>query len=300
MDRSENITSSQKDDANVTRLIYSLALALIPAIGFLAASIAVSVYQLSSNTSSKLTSASAVPALGNSGQIRKITINLSRPNTSSKNINPIEYPRVLSGNVETGALQTYSRHKPLSFTDLFLEIRKENKKRLEDAVIMANPNYDPKDTGRSLNCQRCALVFIRLLRGEDYYAYPSPAEDKYMNLNTLLTVMKNPPDLQKCTIKANNKEELIKIIESKMKEAGEGSVGVIGVSVIGWKYGHLFNSAQVNDTTWLVDSQRHLMNNKPLLDSVDYSRNITFFLADDIEFNDSIFDSVIGVNVNKL
>lgn len=268
--------------------------ALVPVTGHLAAN---------ADISAKQTAAFTVPVLSDIKKMQLWTATLHVPENLTlyvlEDLTLAKYNRLLSdpsGIMKAGAQGNNSWLKPLSFTDLLLEIRKKNKKRLVDAVMeKTNPGYNRKDKGTSLNCQRCVLVFIRLLRGEDYCAYPSPAEDKYMNLNTLLTVMKNPPDLNKCIIKANNKEELIKIIESKMKEAGEGSVAVIGVHNKNETNGHLFNAAQVNDETWIVDAQKKQMDYRPKLDSVDYSQNIIFFIANDIEFNDSIFNSEIGI-----
>lgn len=255
------------------------------------------------NISAKQTAASAVPAIGNSKNLQKTTEN-SYKKYAPDNFTPVNYNislHTITGFTTSGALQTNSWPRVISFADLYIKMREDNNTRVITALHKTNPGYEKDDQGLSLNCAFCALVFVRLLRGEDYAARPLSADNKkYMNLDTLLTVMKNPPNLEECKIRVESKEHLIKTVKNKMEEAGEGAVAVIGIpEITGWDNGHLYNAVQVNDSTWTVDAQRHMEDITELYDSVPYPQEIIFFLANDIEFTDE-FDTYIGINFDNL
>lgn len=248
--------------------IYS-PFALVPVTGHLAAN---------ADTTAKQTAVFTVPVLSDIKKTQLWTAILHVP----ENLTLFKYNYLLcdsSGIMKTGALQTNFLLNDSSLSDLFHQhLRKkeiESMKYWEDILKGVNPNSVTKKEQWLINCQRCALVLLRRLKGENYTAKSCPRGDKYMNLNTLFTVMKNPPD--KYVIRVENKESLIEIIESKMKLWGEKSAAVIGLEIKGWTYNHLFNVVQKDGQIIFVDSQRYPQNANEYLDSAVYPPKYYFF-----------------------
>lgn len=140
--------------------------------------------------------------------------------------------------------------------------KKGKSKTIGDAVMGANPYYDPTYTYAEFteNCNRCVVAYEARRRGYDVVAQPTYQGDTFgqrviaPNGTINARWQGSFQGAKTQMIKGNTTADIVKNIDNTMKEYGNGSRGIIGVT---WKAGggHVFNVERANGKTYYVDAQ---------------------------------------------
>lgn len=126
----------------------------------------------------------------------------------------------------------------------------------------ANPQYDPTQTydEYTANCQRCVVAYEMRRRGYDVTAQPTYYGDKLPQVKMVGNTkwgrwqgaFKNAKPMN---VGGKKSADVVKNIQAKMKEFGDGSRGVVSITYKGKNFGHVFNVEQRKGTTYFVDAQ---------------------------------------------
>lgn len=295
MEKARNSASSVKESSSIIRLIHSVQ-ASVPAMGNTASGINESMKNSDNrHISAKQTSASALPALGDSKDMQKKSENTDKK-SASKTFTWLKMLFIASSGTMTIGAQTYVLFKSLQYLNNKRkeDISKRKWEELEEAVKGTNPNFAPGEQNRKwrINCQRCVSVFEARMRGQNVTAQPNPYPDRpafddlsHPNAKTgIFSVYKSPDILD---MSSKNEWDCEQKIREQMEKWGEGSRAIVAVI---WKSGggHVFNAVQINGHTEYVDPQNGNMYCLSYFSNIDTSKKVYLTRTDDQEFTNRI------------
>lgn len=120
-----------------------------------------------------------------------------------------------------------------------------------DALVHVNPNYDPRTSEFSENCQRCVVAYELRRRGYDVTALPTYDGDTMgrhaYGLNHRYQMAFRHARVE--NVGANNPDRVQRNVESRLLSWGNGSRAIVSIP------GHVFNAENRNGKIIYVDAQ---------------------------------------------